>query len=563
MTPNLSQHLAIYGTPGIGTAGPGTDAALRVVIAGPGSGKTFTLTECVKWHIATDIIAVMTFTNGTAYEHRKRLGELAQRLAFIGTTHSYCFKLIQRFGHLIGYKSGQVAILPDGERIPRLLAVRDKLGITISQQKLLAPLSDLDEAGPLMKDVQNRRLIFHEYEFLLKRNNLVDFDGMLRDGAKLLFLEEVREQIKLDWLFVDERQDSSREDQLIYDLIPAAHKFYVGDADQCIYVFRGADPEGLVGLTKIDGAEVIKLEYNYRSDITICVAANNLIGHNKMRVDKKILPVSRESGVVAVFSFEDTWQELFRIDNEIRNRLPANYSVAVLCRLNYEVDRCYKFFIGQGLPVKRQRWVEHPPDWGRALLLLSLCASPDNEILTERYLKLDNPSAMVDQWLLESRAGGTEFGFRIRRVLEPSLHKAPRFLAENGVGEITINAIKQRAELLPPDATLSDLLQDLYAHEDMQREETDEGIHVGTMHSAKGREWDVVFLPAFEEGVIPNNRSMVLGVSDNDEEERRLAFVAVTRAKHELYISWSAKRQFQWGGVQDMQPSRFIGEMGL
>ena len=208
MTPNLEQKLAIYGIDA-GLAvnmGGHPQPALRVVIAGPGSGKTFTLAECVKDHAATDTIAVMTFTNATAYELRKRLSSdwsswdaaIAEKLAFIGTTHSYCFKLIQRFGHLIGYRSKHVAILPDGERIPRLLAVRDKLGIKASQGKLL------DRSW---QNTNEGLLVFREYDFLLKRNNLVDFDGILREGAQLLRQDEVRKRAKLDWLFVDERQD--------------------------------------------------------------------------------------------------------------------------------------------------------------------------------------------------------------------------------------------------------------------------------------------------------------------------------------------------------------------
>jgi ATP-dependent DNA helicase UvrD/PcrA len=535
-----------------------SEARLIVAAASPASGKTRVLTERIKHFASTDIIACMTFSNSAAYEMRKRLGDVADRLAFLGTLHSYSFKLIQRFGHLIGYKSGQVAILPDGERIPRLLAVREKLGLKmISQEKLLARH-------------ETAELIWKEYEFLLKRSNLCDFDGILREGAELLLKAEVLESCRLDQLLVDEAQDSAKIDWLIYERIPATHKFFTGDDDQSVYQFRGADPGGFLDLTLKPDVEVIKLECNYRSDISICEGANRLIAHNRMRVEKHIVPVSQEAGVVVVASFEDPWQELTNIERVMRaalargnslenGKLILRPSMAVLCRTNFEAVRIYNFLYGQGLPVKRQRYVQHPLDWQRAILLLSLAAAPDNEILIERYLKLDNPPGIVDQWLLESKAGGTEFASRIHHVLAPTLHKAPRFLAENGVGEITIGLIQQRVKLLPDDATVPDLLQDLYAHEETQREEG-EGIYVGTMHSSKGREFDVVFLPAFEEGTIPR-------ATDDDkptmEEERRLAFVAVTRAKHELYISWAAARQFQWGGSNEMKPSRFIGEMGL
>ena len=187
----------------------------------------------------------------------------------------------------------------------------------------------------------------------------------------------------------------------------------MGDPDQSIYQFRGADPEGLVRLVEVPGAEVIKLECNYRSDISICEAANKLIAHNKLRVDKKIVPVSQEKGAVEVARFEDTWIELGVMETTIRTRSPE-CSVAVLCRTNFEVNRCHNYLAAQHIQVRRQYQVQRPPDWQRALLLLSLAASPDNEILAERYLKLDNPTAIVDQWLLESRAGGQDFTERTK-----------------------------------------------------------------------------------------------------------------------------------------------------
>lgn len=232
----------------------GSKAALRVVIAGPGSGKTRTLVEAVKASLrATHMggrIAIMTFTNAGSAEFRHRLplgggagyidGEIVRgepiKLVHCGTLHAYCFKLIQRFGNFLSYIPGKVAILPDKERIPRLLACRDKLGVKLSEKALLEAQTNPHP----MPEKQSAGLVWREYEFLLKRNNLVDFDGILRQGYELLQMPPVRHQVQLDYLFIDEAHDSAAIDWEIYRIFPAMNKMIVLDPDQIIYSFRGA-----------------------------------------------------------------------------------------------------------------------------------------------------------------------------------------------------------------------------------------------------------------------------------------------------------------------------------
>jgi superfamily I DNA/RNA helicase len=570
MKPNTEQDLAIHGS--------WHSASLRVVIAGPGSGKTFTLVEAVKANAPMNVVAVMTFTNGAAHELLKRFGGEVD-LAYIGTTHGYCFKLIQRYGDRIGYRSGEVVLMPDAERIPRLLAVRDKLGLKISQEKLLNAKRSFD---PAIAHAQI--LIGDEYRSMLKQSNLVDFDSILSEGVALLQLDEVRAAVKLNFLFVDERQDSNAVEQMIYNLIPADHKFFVGDPDQSIFEFRGADPWGLVELTQVEGAEVIKLEKNYRSDVAICRAANKLICHNQRRVHKLTDSISKDKGNVAVRRFDNVYEELEFVAGEIRRVLTyrKNPTIAVLFRLNWEVKRAYAYLMNAGLPVTApQLRQQRPPDWERAVLLLSLAVSPDNEILAERYLKMDYKPHEVDRWVLEARATGTPIAERVAKgwvsggpgqMTRGDAYRGDwfRLLAANRVSEGTIELIKQRASLLPPDANMADLIRDLYSHDDLREPDKEDGIYIGTMHSSKGREFDVVFLPAFEQGIIPNIRgaaaSVIQGEPSSDmklEEERRLAFVALTRARHIVYISHCRNRKPQWGPEVPMQPSMFIAEMGL
>lgn len=319
--------------------------------------------------------------------------------------------------------------------------------------------------------------------------------------------------------------------------------------------------------------ELHKLELNYRSDMRICAVANLLIRHNKERVDKDCVPVSTEMGRISLANWEDAGQELAWIAGYQREE---GRSIAVLYRMNYDVKVCRDYLRAMCIPIQEQKYEQRPPDWERALLVLGLLQSPENEILVERFLRLDRNDDSVQRWLLEARAKGlpllgstVQFGdcFTMGDVL--------RLLAQNTVSEGTVRLIQQRAELLAPDADLSDLIHALHEPEEPGIASNDAGVYVGTMHSAKGREWDVVFLPAFEQGIIPSIRATATTVdpysiaeqSRRDstalEEERRLAFVAVTRARHELYISHCTHRRGPYGPVGMGQPSQFIKEMGL
>lgn len=574
-------------------------AALKVVIAGPGSGKTRTMVEAVKRVAKSNIeggpnvipIAVMTFTNAGANEFRSRLGDV--KLAHCGTLHSYCFKLIQRFGGLLGYIPGKVGILPDAERIPRLLACRDKLGIKISQKTLMAVAADRDSWH-----TARQPLVWQEYEFLLKRNNLVDYDGILRVALNLLQDRGIRLQVKLDYLFVDEFQDSALIDQRIYEAIPAENKMYVGDGDQSIFAFRGANPMGFVHLASsvfdnsLTDAEGFKLELNYRSDIRICEVANNLIAHNKERVAKVIIPTSDPKyangnlhrGTVEVYDYETVAEELARLGGQINMNLAVkDMTQAVLYRMNHDVKQCRDYLAAMGIPVQVPKFEQRPADWERAMLLIGLAISP-TEILIERYITLQIGAKEAARLKLESTANGGEFiGCAKIKMPIDWTERDPRsaylYLSMNGVGEATLRLMRAFTKDMPPDATLSDLLHDLHTAEEPKASNEAGGVYVGTIHSAKGREWDVVFLPAFEQGILPSLQAVkmdfikelpdeALGVNKRPteshiEEERRLAFVAVTRARHELYISHCAHRRGPWGPVGLGQPSQFLAEMGL
>lgn len=561
-------------------------AELRLILAGPGSGKTRTLLEIARSAKVGSRVVMMTFTNAAANEFRTRLMaendtdhlELRQ-LAYCGTLHGYCFRVIQRFGGILGYIPGKVGILPEGERKPRLSAARAMLGKKrLSDDKLL---NDVRLSGMELAD---RELVHAQYRFDLKRSNMVDYDGILSTARDLLMMPEVKAEMQIHLLLVDEYQDSAFIDQTIYEEVPAQQKVYAGDVDQSIYEFRGANPSGFVILAgsvfanSLTDAEGFKLELNYRSDIEICDAANKLIAHNKNRVEKTIVPAPgkpetpRNKVGIQVSHFDNVRDELQWISQHIA--VGPDWTTGVLFRRRYEVKMCRDYLRMMGLPVHVPKFEARPPDWDRSLTLIGLEVCP-NDVLVERYLRMCGHSpAQIEQWKGESAVMGSEF-IAVASIKVPVPMDLPRYLAMGGVSESTINLIKGRMANLEPYADLADLLNDLHSYEETPEDcNKDGGIYVGTMHSAKGREWDAVFLPAFEQQVIPGRIaatfaemgrepvSQQLKAMSDLEEERRLAFVAVTRARHELYITHVDVRQGEWVLTQ-CEPSQFICEMGL
>jgi DNA helicase-2/ATP-dependent DNA helicase PcrA len=549
MTLNASQRKAVE-----------LDAPLIVVPSGPGSGKT-RVGVLRGRRLARDKrkVVVLTYTNSAANEYRHRILDCGETsihkvcenltVDFVGTLHSYCFKVVRQFGYKIGYAHGNVGILPEADQKDLLLEVRKRLGFETLSMDFITQHRDEPRAAQ----------IWNEYRFLLKRNNLVDYDRILLDAAQLLARDEVRHELRVDDLIVDEAQDSADIDWAIYKAIPAASRFFIGDIDQAIFEFRGAYPRGFLQMAYTsEGAKVIKLEENYRCAAAICRAANALIKHNESRYEKDTIAVTSYEGEVTVTAHDDTWSELSSVA-----RILAGFggSRAVLCRTNHEVQRVFDYLRGNtSIPVYAgYEFQRTPPDWHRALLLIGLELAPNNEILAERFLRLDHDSAQVDRWKIEGQARGEYLTDRIKGAPPTgNMQELLEYLALHGVGQETIYAIKARMALMAEDSSLADLLQDLNANQRTDKSTPEGSVYVGTIHSAKGREFDVVCLPAFEEHAWSAVR---LGTFL--EEERRLAFVALTRARQAVHISWSKQRKPKWGAAIYPEPSRFIAEMNL
>jgi DNA helicase II / ATP-dependent DNA helicase PcrA len=552
----------------------GSTATTVIVPAGPGSGKSRTLVGRVKFRLAQGVeakhIIILTFTNSGAHVFAERLHPI--KVGFMGTVHGFCMRLIQWRGHLIGYRPGGVSIVTEEAKKVMLYAIREKLGRKISDKAMFA--NETPEAN----------LIWAEYRHCLKRANMVDYDQILADGLELLRIDQVRSEMHVAELDVDETQDSGETDWGIYWAIPAATRFFVGDPDQSIYVFRGGKPELLTrlarGETGSQPVDVFTLAKNYRSDIQICDAATLLIRHNTGRLEKAVIPVSENLGAVRTVAYNHEGEEIYGVWGLVCRTMEgwnAQRSVvhggtwddiAILARTNSLVEKYRETLRGLGMPVKQSTAHRLPADWQFALTCIGLLIDPQNDFHAEALMRARGDTATKIQ---ETKVLALRHGRSLAAVagITERLADAPRGLMGAlqtlvllGVSNESAGVIRRRIEVLPNEnATLPDLLTDLWRHDTWNEQDPAPGVTVSTIHSAKGREWDVVFVVAMEEGIFPH-----YSARDPDpemlEEERRLAFVGVTRARHELWLTWARKRII-WYKEHEQEPSRFLAEMDL
>lgn len=521
-----------------------------IVPAGPGSGKTHTLVARIHSLIKDGSdpakVICITFTQAGAREMSDRLGDV--QLGYIGTLHGFCFRLLRKHGHATGFR--------DGVSLATEEVAKEVFDETV---KTLGWKGSLKEARE--SDDRKADLVRRAYRDALKRSNMVDYETVLEEGLAVLLASKGNE---FDELLVDEVQDSAEIDWKIYDAIVAKRKFLVGDCDQSCYAFRGAKPELMVGATNRPNAVVIPLEQNYRSDVLICEAANRLIVNNQNRIPKWVLPSTETLGAVTKEEFRDHIEEKNAVATWVLESIAAGTpppEIAVLLRTNALVDQFRAGLQAAGVPISRPESTPLPAHWGRALDLIGIWLNPSADILARRFL-----NGHPDFEKLRTTAIGRGCSLASLAVAKGALvgeplllELVPQRLTMAGIDRGTVELVASRVTALTgSNPTLSDLMADLWQLQGVPEKADERGIYVGTLHSAKGREFDAVALPAFEDGIIPS-----LSKTASIEEERNLAFVGVTRARHNLLITWAQARDLQFKrGVQHPK-SRFIGEMEM
>ena len=513
-------------------------------------------------------VMAITFTNKAAGELKERLrrmlgGEEGDEV-FASTFHSACVRILRRWAEEIGYpRSFTIYDTDDAQRVMKTvykeLSIDDKflpIKAAINQMsrwkdQLVSPEQALADHARDVKSTQTAR-IYAAYEKKLKEAGAFDFDDLIYQTVQLLAEHpDVREfyQNKYRYLLVDEYQDTSVAQFRLVSLLtgPERNICVVGDDDQSIYRFRGATIENILNFEKLyPGTKTIRLEQNYRSTSNILNAANCVIQHNTERKGKTLWTDNGEGDKVQVYTAENEQDEASHIADVIGQHLkePARKIGATT------VDVIADLAGQQG--VSMLDIISHADQYAK----LSRAVMPLLKFW-QIYQRLQD--SLATRTLDEFASDVIELtGYKA--MLEADAAKGHEDAADRlqNLGQL-VNNVKNYCDQHGEEATLEGYLEDIALISDIDSyNESSDQVVLMTIHSAKGLEFPYVFLIGMEEGVFPSEMSKY---SEADlEEERRLAYVGITRAKKELYISNSVTRML-YGRTQRNEPSRFLREI--
>lgn len=617
-----------------------------LVLAGAGSGKTRVLTYKIGHLIALgrvrpqEILAV-TFTNKAASEMKKRVEQLLERPLdglWIGTFHSICARILRMEADRLGYDrtftiydvDDQVRLIQQvmtSLNIPQDLIKPRQVQWAISDAKnQMVSVEKYEQLAVHHKERQIAR-VYREYQNQLHRHNAFDFDDLLLKPLDLFTrFDDVRQryQSRFRYILVDEYQDTNKAQYYLVKLLSEAHQqiCVVGDEDQSIYRWRGADIENILRFEKdFPKCETVRLEQNYRSTQTILDAANAVVANNQKRLGKNLWSDRAGGPVLQVVETLDESGESRQVAQLIRDAVQRNglsyNDVAVLYRTNAQSraleDRLRRlavpYTIVGGVKFYDRKEVKD------VLAYLRVLSNARDEISLRRIINypsrgIGNVSverlerfateagmpmaeALLRVGEIEELTGGArkkiyDFGLQLRYFREQletasAYEIAMRVVQEFGLlrayedsslpdDEVRreniqelLNSIATFVENAPPDeAGLSRYLEDVALLTDIDRWDPDfEAVTLMTLHSAKGLEFPVVVLTGMEDGLFPLSRAA--DDPDDLEEERRLFYVGMTRAKDELYLTWARQRRRFSADRAGMSfnnvPSRFLIEI--
>lgn len=529
------------------------------VIAGPGSGKTRTLIERIKILLAGGVdplqIIAITFTNQAANEIETRLAEsfLGAELQFCGTLHSYLLKLIRANAEILGLPS-QVTVIDEVRSLEIMKRTIARMNWRGSVEEVFGYTR---ERGPFgftgRKRLDKIEIVASEYFQTLITCGMLDFDLILRFGLDIV-RRPSSSLAPLQFLFVDEYQDSGPIDGKVYDALlnrTGARGLFIGDPDQSIYGFRGACLTNILDLEAV--IPIAKLEGNFRCGQTICDHAQRMIEHNEVRIAKKTVSKTGFMGSVQFGGFTTCQAEragIFKIMQEFS--LDPN-ETAILVRTNPIAKACREYFGALGVKIAARKYEDLPADWSKLNLFLSLLASPENDVLARDWVEVSQGKKKADSVHFDALQAYQSINGFFLKLECPPLNRLRELLCAESFSMESVHRVEDAIKKLRPGLGILDLI--MLLRNEAEPEEASEGLTVSTIHGAKGREWRYVFLPAFEQGTIPDRRSPV-------EEERRLAYVGITRAKESVFVSFAQQRKCPFtGDMKPTLPSQFIAEM--
>ncbi len=608
-----------------------------LVIAGAGSGKTKVLTHKIAYDIESGIkpwnILAITFTNKAANEMKERIEKLigdAAKDLWMGTFHSICVRILRRYIDRIGYKTDFVIFDTSDQKTLikeclKALKVDDKIftdrgvlsEISNGKNEMLEPKAyGVKYSGDFRKEKIAE--IYELYQRRLRENNAIDFDDIINFTIKILsenpdVLDYYTEKFK--YILVDEYQDTNKAQFTLVSLLASKYGNVtaVGDNDQGIYSFRGADISNILNFERdFPGTRIIKLEQNYRCTGNILKAANAVIKHNENKYDKKLWTENEEGHLPCIYCGEDEYDEGRYIVEQINHLKTEEYyknsDFTILYRMNAQSRAIEDILMREGIPYKvigglkfyerkeikdiiaYLRLIHNSAD---NLSLKRIINEPKRGIGKTSIDQIQEISDKTGNSMYEIIRNAQEYGLtrvysnsrdfieqmeylkskkdelKISDLIKETLNKTGYTKAlenENSVeAETRIENLEEfltvaiEFEEESADNTLAEFLENITLSSDIDgMEDQDDSVTLMTLHSAKGLEFPVVFLVGMEEGIFPGYKS--IGEPQALEEERRLFYVGITRAKQYLYLT-CAKHRTIFGSTSYNQVSRFVKEI--
>ena len=606
-----------------------------LIVAGAGSGKTKVLTSRIahiiknKKAFPNQILAV-TFTNKAAKEMHNRvsriLGSSAVGLAWLGTFHSICAKILRKHASAANLKSNFTIVDTDDQiRLIKNICKAENIDVKqLSPRYVIAIIDKWKNKGLYpnevkinFKDIYEKTIlpVYKIYQQKLIELNACDFGDLILHSVKILERNEDIRKIyskNFKYILVDEYQDTNFIQSKWLNLLAEKNKNIccVGDDDQSIYSWRGAEIKNFLEFDKIyNDTKVIRLEQNYRSTENILKVASALISNNQNRVGKTLKSTMEEGDLINLNCFKNGKDETVGVSDMIE-KIKKDFSLnnmAILVRAIFQTREFEERFLKIGLPYRILGGIKfyERAEIKDCVAYLRLIYQEQDDLAFERIvnnpkrsigestiktiheyskknkLSLESSSRkMIVENLIKPKAKlGLNFfldlvlkwrnDFKIKKfnhvkllqiVLDESGYSAILKNKKDLENENRLENIKELLSAMKEFDNLESFLDHVSLATSIDQDWEGEKINMMTMHAAKGLEFDIVFLPGWEEGLFPHQKSIEEKGHDGLEEERRLAYVGITRAKKKAIISFSMNRFYQ-GDWIDSMASRFIDEL--
>jgi len=607
-----------------------------LIVAGAGSGKTKVLTARIahiikeKKAFPNQILSV-TFTNKAAKEMQNRVSKILKTnttgLSWLGTFHSICAKLLRKHATAVGLNSNFTILDTDDQiRLIKNICKSENIDIKkISPKAILTIIDRWKNKGYYPANVKiNKKDIYEKiilplykiYQQKLLDLNACDFGDLILHCVdileKNLDISEIYTN-NFKYILVDEYQDTNFIQSKWLNLLAKKHNNIccVGDDDQSIYSWRGAEIKNFLDFDKIyKNTKIFRLEENYRSTQNILSVASNLIANNQTRVGKTLKTNLDEGEMVKLNCFKNGKDEAVGLSDEIEKKLKNKYSlnnITILVRAIFQTREFEERFLRIGLPYRIvggikfydraeikdcigylrliyqnkddlafERVVNNPKrSIGESSIKQihefakknDLCLESSSKKLIE--LNLIKPKAKIglnsflnflEKWRTDLNIKKINHIKLLQIVLDESGYSAILKNKKDLENENRLENIKELLSAMKEFDNLESFLEHVSLATSIDQDWNGEKINLMTMHASKGLEFEVVFLPGWEEGLFPHQKSIEEKGENGLEEERRLAYVGITRAKKLAYISFSMNRFYQ-GDWIDSMASRFIGEL--